>query len=131
MAPVNPLPPEFGRNRPLSPVRFGVTANPRDIGNLAAQWNWNEVALVAVLWTDSRMAAERVREKLEGLLCEDDVLIRGSWYDMAVEDLMSLMRFAADLSFVEVFSEVEREHRLQAAVSEHLRKKRGKVGVFA
>lgn len=129
VAVINPQQP-YGRNRPLSPIRFGVSENPRNIGNLAQQWNHEETSLVASLWTDSRHEAERVREKLEGLLCEDDVLIRGSWYDMPVEELLSLMRFAAQLCFVEVFTEAERQERLQVAIAESLGRKRQRVGRF-
>jgi hypothetical protein len=131
VAPINPIPPVYPRNQPLSPVRFGVTTNPRDIGSTAAAWNWHEVNLVATLWTTSRQAAERVREKTEALLCDDDVLIRGAWYNMGIADLLSLMRFAASLCFVDVFTEEERQGMLQQAIAETIRRERGKVGVFA
>lgn len=131
VAPVNPLPLPPGKNRPLSPIRFGVTQHPRDIWQVAAQWNWEEVALVAVVWTRSRPAAELLRGKLESLMLDDDILIRGSWYDMDVPDLIRLAEFAADLTNVETFDDAERQERLQVAIAETLRGHRQGLGNFA
>ena len=131
VAPIDPLPPRFPRNEPISPVRFGVSADPHTIGNLAQQWNWEHVALVSVYWTASRRHAEMLREKIEALLCEDDCIIRGSWYDLDMGQLVAVIRYAADLTGVEYFFEPERQERLQQAITEVMRERGRKMGAFA
>lgn len=129
VAATKPLPPRYPSNRPFLPVTFGVTTSPRDIRSKAVRWSWEEVELHLV-WTLSARHADLIRKKLEALLRDDEVLIRGTWYDVELKELMDLVAFAAALTGVEIFGEEEREARLQVMIAETLRGRRRKLEAY-
>lgn len=109
------VPRYFGDNDGCWPVKVGITKNPRDYLRTEDR-GWQEVVLLACVWTNGLRYAERLKAAVERMIAAKSEPLRRSWHDLEPEIAELTLAFAAEQEGIEVFDWAERQRRLAAAV---------------
>lgn len=113
------------------PVRFGCTANPRNILSQARSWNWNGVELLGLWWAPTLAAAEAIRSDVAHEIERYAEWRHGAWHDVRPEAFELWVRHTASNRGILIFDEADRQARIEAAVEEaivDLRRARARMG---
>lgn len=100
------------------PVRFGITANPRNILSQARSWNWSGVELLGLWWAPSLTAAEAIRSAVAAEIERYAEWRHGAWHDVSHDAFELWIRHTASNRGIVIFDEDERQARIEAAVEE-------------
>jgi hypothetical protein len=126
VGPVEPLPLFSGRNRPLLPVTFGVSSNPRSQVTVARRWNFAHVEIRHEWWTVGRPLAERLERRVLAF-CESGgfrLALPGldggdRWFDMDWPGIEQAVAWCSCVEGIETMSAAERDER-HARVARHV-----------
>lgn len=101
--------------------RIGLATNPLEIFKTAQQWNWRNIVVKALIWTDGPLWSAKLKRQTEIEL--EPFQTKGSWYELPPVRIINAIVAVASTLGCEIFSDLQRYERYEIEIEKAVKQR--------